>query len=369
MLQALRWESWAVLSIVQYFFYIADIVGAKEIWKSSFLLPGNLNRNIMKNLILIILATTVAIALLVMGSAYAQSKNNDKITINIGLYNSSKPSAMVSKFRPLITLLEEKVSRRLGSAVRIRMQIAKNYDRGIEYLADGKVDFARFGPASYVEAKTENPGIQILAIESKNRTKVVNGIIATGLHSPIRKMSDIKGKSFAFGDMQSASGRFVAQQFLLRNGITAKDLSRYEYLGRHDIVGVKIGVGDFAAGAMSEATFRRLLTEGEKIRELARFPLVSNPWVARDGIDPEIYRALKTSLLEISSSDDADELLLLDFNGFVEGGNNDYRSVADSMNQNHIFFNDEYRKSIEWVLATSKSKNESSTGNNIPATR
>ena len=321
----------------------------------------------MKKPISKILTAMVATVLIVAGSAYAQSRNNDQITINIGLYNSSKPSAMVREFRPLITLLEKKVSQRLGNSVRIRMQIAKNYDRGIEYLAEGKVDFARFGPASYIEAKTENPGIQILAIESKNRTKVVNGIIATGLHSSIRKMSDLKGESFAFGDKQSASGRFVAQQFLLRNGITAKDLSRYEYLGRHDIVGVKVGVGDFAAGAMSEATFRRLLLDGEKIRELARFPLVANPWVARDGIDPAVYSALKASLLEISSADDADELLLLDFNGFVEGANNDYRSVAESMSQNHIFFNDENKKSIEWVLATSKNKNSSAKGNNVPA--
>ncbi len=304
------------------------------------------------------------ISLLVLaGSAFANNLNDDRITLSIGLNTSSKPSAMVKKFKPVVSLLEKKVAQKLGKPVQIRMQIAKDSNKGIENLASGKVDFARFGPATYVEAKTENPQIQILAIESRNRTISSNGIIATGLHSSIRTLADLKGKSFAFGSEQSTSGRFMVQQFLLRNGIAAKDLSRYEYLGRHDIVGAKVSNGDFSAGAMSESTFRLLLTEGEKIRELARFPTVSNPWVARAGIDPSVHSALKISLMEISNSDVA---LPLEFNGFVEGNDRDYRVIADSMSNNHRFFDDNNRKSVEWVLATSKKINNVG-GKNIPA--
>ena len=298
-------------------------------------------------------ALSVVIFCLLFGvkSAVAANENNDEVTLSIGLQNSSKPSAMVRKYRPIISVLQRKIAQKLGKPVRIRMQIAKSNQKGIEYLANGKVDFALLGAATYVEAKTENPEIQILAIESKNRTKVVNGIIATGLHSSIRTIADLRGQSFAFGDLQSTSGRFMAQQFLLKNGIGAKDLSRYEYLGRHDIVGVKVGVGDFAAGAMSEATFRKLLLDGEKIRELARFPIVSKPWVTRAGIDPAIYSALKISLLEMSN---AKALEPLEINGFVNGTNEDYRVVANAMSQNHQFFSDEDRKPVEWVLATSE---------------
>ena len=295
---------------------------------------------------------SVAVVCLLFGAGFvsAAGKNNDEVTLSIGLQNSSKPSAMVRKYRPLVSELQRKVAKKLGKSVRIRMQIAKSNQTGIEYLASGKVDFALLGAATYVEAKTENPDIQILAIESKNRTKVVNGIIATGLHSSIRTLSDLRGQSFAFGDLQSTSGRFMAQQFLLKNGVGAKDLSRYEYLGRHDIVGVKVGVGDFAAGAMSESTFRKLLSDGEKIRELARFPIVSKPWVTRAGIDPAVYSALKISLLEMSNADALDPL---DINGFVKGTNEDYRVIANAMSQNHLFFSDENRKPVEWVLATS----------------
>lgn len=292
------------------------------------------------------------------GTAAAAGKNSDEITLNIGVQNSSKPSAMVRKYRPIVSLLQRKVAEKLGKRVRIRMQIAKTNQKGIENLADGKVDFALLGAATYVEAKTENPDIQILAIESKNRTKAVNGIIVTGLHSSIRSIRDLRGQSFAFGDLQSTSGRFMAQKFLMNNGISAKDLSRYEYLGRHDIVGVKVGVGDFAAGAMSESTFRKLLSDGEKIRELARFPIVSKPWVTRAGIDPAIYSALKISLLEMSNNKALDSL---EINGFVEGTNTDYGVVAEAMSNNYTFFSNEDRRPVEWVLATSNDdKNDGS---------
>ncbi len=290
---------------------------------------------------------------LAAGTASAAHRDEHGLTLSFGLYTSSKPSAMVRKFRPIVSLLERKMSMRLGEPVRIRMQIAKNYQQGIDHLKVGKVDFSRFGPASFIQAKTANPDLQIIAIESKNRTKVVNGIIATGLHSSIRTLSDLKGQSFAFGNEQSTSGRYMAQQFLMKHGVTAKDLSRYEYLGRHDIVGTKVGVGDYAAGAMDESTFRRLLANGEKIRELARFPVVSTPWIAPSDMDPVVYSALKISLLEMN---DAEAMLPLEINGFIQGTNNDYKVIADSMNSNHRFFSDDNREPVEWVLATRKDK-------------
>ncbi len=297
--------------------------------------------------------TVISVGLVFAGVADAAKRDKNGLTLSFGLYTSSKPSAMVRKFRPIVSVLEKKMSARLGERVRIRMQIAKNYQQGIEHLKVGKVDFSRFGPASYVQAKNANRDLQIIAIESKNRTKVVHGVIATGLHSSIRTLSDLKGQSFAFGNVQSTSGRYMAQQFLMKNGIVAKDLSRYKYLGRHDIVGTKVGVGDYAAGAMDESTFRRLLSNGEKIRELARFPVVSTPWIAPADMDPLIYSALKICLLEMN---DADALLPLEINGFIRGKNSDYKVIADSMAINHRFFSEDNREPVEWVLATRKDK-------------
>ena len=40
------------------------------------------------------------------------------------------------------------------------------------------------------------------------------------------------------------AGRYLSQLYLVENDIRAKDLSRYEYLGRHDKVGIAVGRGE-----------------------------------------------------------------------------------------------------------------------------
>jgi len=204
---------------------------------------------------------------------------------------------------PVLKELEARVAEKLGRRVEIRMQIAKDYDQGISHLTSGKVDFSRFGPASYIEAKKMNTDVEILAMESKASAKVFYGIIATSQNSPIQKIEDLRDNSFAFGDEGSTIGRFLSQLYLVQNRIHADNLSKYEYLGRHDRVGTAVAAGDFAAGALNESTFKKLVEAGEPLREISKFPNVTKPWIARSGLDPVIFEALRLSLLEIRNRD------------------------------------------------------------------
>lgn len=261
----------------------------------------------------------------------------DKLRLNFGVYSSNKPSAMVKVFRPVLKELEHSMSLSLGREVDIRMQIAKDYDKGISDLVDGGVDFSYFGPASYVEAKRMNSDINIIAVEKRNNSKVSYGIIAVHQDSPITNISDLEGKSFAFGDEGSTIGRFLSQLELVQADILGVDLSRYEYLGRHDKVGTAVGAGAFDAGALNEKTFKKLLEAGEPIRELVRFPNVSKPWIARSGLDQEILTALRESLLSV---EDSKVLSAMKIDGFLEGSDIDYAVIRRAMENNEAFFDE-----------------------------
>ena len=76
---------------------------------------------------------------------------------------------MVKMFRPLLNALEINLAEKLGGPVSISLQVASDYDQGIDNLVNGQVDFARMGPASYITSKGRNPGLQLLAMESKKR--------------------------------------------------------------------------------------------------------------------------------------------------------------------------------------------------------
>lgn len=257
------------------------------------------------------------------------------VRLNFGVYSSNKPSAMVKVYRPILKELEASMSERLGKDVDIRMQIAKDYDQGISHLINGRVDFSSFGPASYIEAKRMNKDISILAVENVANSKVFYGIIAVSKDSPIMSIGELKGKSFAFGDEGSTIGRFLSQLELEQAGIRAGDLNRYEYLGRHDKVGTAVGAGSFDAGALNEKTFKKLVDDGENIRELVRFPNVTKPWIARSGLDEEVLQALRQSLLEVK---DQKTLASLKIDGFLEGTDDDYKVIRKAMENNQAFF-------------------------------
>ncbi len=280
-------------------------------------------------------AVSVAVCLIASPLASAETRDENGVTLSLGLYTSNKPSTMVRKFRPIVKHLEVKMEEKLGVPVNIRMQLAKNYEQGIAHLTAGKVDFSRFGPAPYIEAKKSNPDLKILAMESINKSKVFHGIIATHVDNTMKSVAELRGHTFGFGDQQSTIGRFLSQQYLAENGVGAKDLSHFEYLGRHDIVGTKVGSGEFTAGALNESTFRKLLSKGEKIRELARFPNVTKPWIARSGLDAEVFDALRQCLLELT---DKESLTRLKIDGFLEGEDLDYEVIRKAIEGNERFF-------------------------------
>jgi len=277
---------------------------------------------------------TIAIALLT-AIASTSVAASDKLRLNFGVYTANKPSAMVKVFRPVLQSLEVTMSEKLQREVDIRMQIAKDYDQGISDLVNGRVDFSHFGPASYVEAKRMNKDINIIAVEKLNDSKVSYGIIAVHKDSPINSISDLHGKSFAFGDEGSTIGRFLSQLELVQAGILGVDLSRYEYLGRHDKVGTAVGARAFDAGALNEKTFRSLQAKGEPIRELVRFPNVSKPWISRSGLDEEVLTALRESLLSVT---EPRVLTTMKIDGFLEGSDVDYAVIRRAMENNDAFF-------------------------------
>jgi len=255
--------------------------------------------------------------------------------LSFGVYTSNKPTAMVKQFRPVLNAIEAHMSKTLGDEVKIRIQVAQNYEQGVEHLASGKVDFSRFGPASYVEAKKANSDLEILALESKDGEKTADGVICVREDSPITDVTDLKDKRFAFGDEQSTIGRYLSQQYLAKNEIYAADLKHYDYLGRHDKVGTAVGAGNYDAGALNESTFKKLVAKGEPIRVIAKFPNVAKPWIARSGLSERIMDAMRQALLDM---DDPVALKSLKRDGFLRGNDKDYAVIRESIENNHVFF-------------------------------
>ncbi len=257
------------------------------------------------------------------------------ITLKFGIYTSDKPTTMVTTFRPILNTLEQKLTTKLGEPVTISMQVSKNYVDGINNLVNADVDFARMGPASYIISKDSNPDLQLLVMENKKGSKTFYGVICVHQDSDITNISQLKNHSFAFGNENSTIGRYLSQLMLSEHGVTSSHLSKYEYLHRHDRVGTAVGSGNYDAGALKESTFKKLQDKGVKIKELARFPNVTKPWIASHRLDARVVEALQTSLLEIDS---AEVLKKLKKQGFFLAKDSDYDRIREALEKNNQFF-------------------------------
>ncbi|MFV1528215.1 MULTISPECIES: PhnD/SsuA/transferrin family substrate-binding protein [unclassified Phaeobacter] len=257
-----------------------------------------------------------------------------EITLTFGTYAADKPTVTVKKYRPFLTFLSNRLGEVLGEKVVIRMTVAKEYQEGIDHLANGEVDFARFGPASYVHVMKQNPDIRIVAMESKKGRKRFKGVIVVHRDSTITQLSDLAGLSFAFGDELSTIGRYLAQSQLLEAGIDSGDLHTYEYLGRHDLVGEAVGAGKFTAGALKESTYKKLIAKGVPIRILASFDNVTKPWLASSTLSEEVLLAMREIML---SSENEEIVRRVSKNGFLQGADSDYDLIRDAMEQSQAF--------------------------------
>jgi len=247
-------------------------------------------------------------------------------TITFGIYTSDKPTTMYQKFKPIIDYLQNRITQN-GSDATVKMKIFPSYVAAVDALVGGNVDFVRFGPASYIIVKDRNKGVRLLVMEHKNNQKNFFGVFIAAKGSPIASISELKGKSFAFGDKNSTIGRYLSQAELIKAGIRSTDLSKYEYLGRHDKVALAVAVGNYDVGVVKENTFKKY-SDSKGLTKIAQFPNVTKPWVVRSGLDDKMFNILQQALLELK---DKNILKTLKQDGFLAAEDSDYDSVRQGM--------------------------------------
>ena len=266
-------------------------------------------------------------------SACPSKVPSDTLTLNFGVYQSEKATVMYRKLTPIMDFLSDDLDTRLNRPVDVKLTIFNTYEECIAALVKGEVDFVRLGPASYVTAKCKQPNIELLAMEAENGEKRFKGVIIVRKDSPIHSLADLKGKRFAFGDQNSTIGRYLAQAELVKAGLHWGDLAQCKYLGRHDTVASAVQLGDFDAGSVHIKAFDAANTKGD-LRVLVSFDNVTQPWVARAGMDHAAIEALQKSLMSIK---DPDLLKELKISGFLPTSDAEYQFVRDGMKQAEEF--------------------------------
>jgi phosphonate transport system substrate-binding protein len=211
----------------------------------------------------------------------------------------------------------------------VKLVIPTNYNATVEALGNGSLDFAYLGALTYVKARAQ---YGVLPLVQREADKQFHSLFITA--SPaIQKLADVKGKRFAFGDINSTSGHLIPYAELKKAGVDPDHNLQFRYTGSHPATAKAVEAGAVDAGALDETVYRAMVSErqldGNKVRVFhTSEPFVDYVWVARKDIDAghrDKFIAAFTNLKE--GKDDA-VLAILRGKNFVRAEDVEYANIA-----------------------------------------
>jgi len=206
----------------------------------------------------------------------------------------------------------------------------------VDRLGDGSYDFACLGALMYIRAHAQYGVIPLVrrVVDLHYHT-----VFITGSGSSIYSLSDLKGKKFAFGDVDSTSAHLMAYYELKKAGITPETDFHLRYSGSHPATAAMVETGVVDAGAIDETVFKFLISNGNldatKVRVFyTSQPYVDYVYVARKDVLEAKRDRFTRALLALKEGKDDPILKILRAKRFVLANDQEYahmRTIAHEL--------------------------------------
>lgn len=240
------------------------------------------------------------LSLAVMFTLLGCSKKTEATTLVWGLIPTEDPNVIIEEYTPI----KDWLAKELG--VKIELRTASDYTGVVEAMRGKKVDFAHFGPFSYVLASDRADAVAFAKYINEKGEGVYRSILqctpevalALSISIPLEgeegmrilaeKFNEHKGDfTFAFTDPASTSGFAIPRYYMYKAGLNPDDtFKKVNYVGGHDasILGVKNKTLEI--GATNDETYSKLLDKGQ-ISEKTNIIIWISPDIPND---PLAYR-------------------------------------------------------------------------------
>lgn len=190
---------------------------------------------------------------------------------------------------------------------------------------------ASCGPFSYVQAREKYDIKPILRALSKERKPFYRGAIVVREDSPIRNIHDLRGKSFAFGQIWSTAGHLLPEYYLMKANIRIKDLKHHSFLRHHDSVANAVLKGQFDAGAVKDIIAYKYQNEGLRIIFFTD-PIPTVPIFVNKNASPEMVQSVRSTLLNPNPGNPIHQKRMAQWDeefkyGFTEASDSNYDSI------------------------------------------
>ncbi len=217
-------------------------------------------------------------------------------TVWFGVIPKDNPRIAFEKFQPLMDYLSE------NTPYSFELVLQKTYDDTVMALGEGEINMAFLGPLTYLHAKNDYQAISLLKSITGKGEPFYHSVIVTKKDSPIKQLSDLKGKSFAFASQKSTSGNLIPRYLLAEHGIHLKELNNFNNFNYHDTVVRWVLKGIYDAGAVRESVAEKYLPLGLQIIAKSG-PIPTGPLVISPQTSYTIVETVKAALLDMDKTE------------------------------------------------------------------
>ncbi len=252
------------------------------------------------------------------------------------------PDQDPEKLQRLYGILSEYLSNELG--VPVVYQAVTDYTAAVTAFKVGDLDLVWFGGLTGVQARLQVPAAEAIAqrdIDAEFHTVfIANAASGLGPITEAAELTELKGKTIAFGSESSTSGRLMPQYFLAESGVKLSDFkSEPGFSGSHDATIKLVEAGTYDVGALNEQVWLDRLAAGEvdenKVQAIWQTPAYYDyHWVVNsEKVDAEFgegfTQKIQAALLKLDKSD-PDQAAILELFGadqFIQTTNENYAQI------------------------------------------
>jgi phosphonate transport system substrate-binding protein len=222
--------------------------------------------------------------------------------LRVGLIPNQNPDTVKQQYASFKTYLEKE----LGQPVELFVGV--DYPAVVQAMVTDKLDLAYFGGLTYLQAREQADVYPIVTeVDRVSKDRTYTSAIIVPVNSPIQKVEELKGKTFAFGDISSTSGSLYPTIMLDQAGIKLTDIQA-RYTGGHDATALAVQNGAVDAGGLEERVMQRLIDQGRvdksKVRIIKRSEgIMGYPWVVRAKLDKAFVDKITNVFLNIKDEE------------------------------------------------------------------
>lgn len=210
-----------------------------------------------------------------------------------------------------------------------------SYEETNKMLENRDIDAAIVCSGPYVDGHKKF-GLELLAAPKAFGAAVYYSYIIVPKESSAKALDDLKGKTFAFTDPLSNSGKLVPEYLLAKKGYSSSTFfSKTVYSGSHD-KSIQAVAGALVDGAAVDSLIWEYLAKTKpelttKTRIILKSePYTTPPFVAHPAMDPLVKEKLRTILLTAHTTPKGREILeKMMTERYVAVEDRDYDSVRD----------------------------------------